>query len=55
MVAIIKKGSNLKKIRRALKSVDKGKNAFNPEKYCGVIKLKGDALLIQKKLRNEWE
>lgn len=24
-------------------------------KYCGTIKLKEDPLLIQKKLRNEWQ
>ena len=28
---------------------------LDTKKYCGVIKLKEDPLVIQKKLRNEWE
>ena len=28
---------------------------LDSKKYCGVIKLKEDPLIIQKQLRNEWE
>ena len=37
----------LKKLRK--------KKGVNTKKYCGTIKLKEDALLIQKQLRDEWE
>jgi len=44
--------SKIIRIRRSSVSKAKGVNAL---KYCGKIKLKEDPLLIQKKLRNEWE
>jgi hypothetical protein len=28
---------------------------LDAKKYCGVIKLKEDPLVIQKRLRDEWE
>lgn len=54
MVTVIKKGSKVvdlkKQIEKALET--KGVDTY---KHCGVIKLKEDPLLIQKRMRNEWE
>lgn len=41
----------IKRIRRDRKDVEKGVDTL---KYCGVLKLKEDPLVIQKKLRDEW-
>lgn len=41
-----------KRLNTALKDNSGG---VDTKKYSGVIKLKEDAVLIQKKLRNEWE
>jgi hypothetical protein len=54
MVTIIKKGSDIKAIRKAL-SKHKPRKGVDASKYCGVIKLKEDPLAIQKKMRDEWE
>lgn len=51
MVVIIKKGQNKKSIKVQLKKLQHGLDA---EKYCGVIRLKEDPLLIQQRLRDEW-
>ncbi len=56
MVAIIKQGSTKESINKLLKRVlsrkeSKGIDAY---KYCGVIKLKEDAMTIQERLRDEW-
>ncbi len=55
MVTIIKKGYSLSKIRKALRNTEKSKKLFDASKYCGVIKIKEDALKVQKKLRDEWK
>jgi uncharacterized protein (UPF0335 family) len=57
MVFVIKKGASTKEIEAVKKKVFKGaaKGGFDAKKYNGLLKLKGDALEIQKKLRNEWE
>ena len=55
MVTIIKKGTILKNIRKALKGVEKKKKTLNAYKYCGTVKVSEDAILIQKKLRSEWK
>lgn len=53
MTIKIKKGSSKKTIRKQLsKAKLKG---FPASKFTGKIKIKKDALAIQKKLRNEWE
>ena len=44
--------NRITRIRRGSISKAKGVNTL---KYCGIIKLKEDPLLIQKKLRNEWQ
>lgn len=47
-----KKDQRIKRIRRQKSDVEKG---VDTKKFCGVIKLKEDALTIQKKLRDEWQ
>ncbi len=42
-----------KKLWPGIKANDKA--GFNARKYNGALKIKGDALAIQKKLRNGWE
>jgi hypothetical protein len=44
----------LKQIEKKLYK-EKVKSGFNAKKYNGIIKLKEDPLVIQKRLRNEWE
>jgi hypothetical protein len=53
MVLILKKGATKKSIEDLLKKV-RTKKGVNTHKYCGTIKLKKDALNIQKELRDEW-
>ena len=56
MVLVLKKGAGKKAIADVEKKLSKGKDAgFDAKKYNGTLKLKGDALQIQKKLRDEWE
>ncbi len=54
MVTVIKKKSSIKQIRQALKKL-RGSKKNNARKYCGVIKLKENPLVIQKQLRDEWQ
>lgn len=56
MVTIIKL-SNKAEVKKKLESVlkAKSKGGLNAKKYLGVIKLKEDPMLIQKRLRDEWE
>jgi hypothetical protein len=56
MVLILKKGASkgeVDEIRKQL--VYLPVRGVNTKKFCGSIKLKEDALLIQKKMRNEWK
>ncbi len=51
-IAKNKKTNNyITRIRKSEISKPKGVNTL---KYCGTIQLKEDALVIQKKLRDEW-
>ena len=54
MVLVLKKGASKKEMESiaAKLAVVKG---VNTKKYCGVIKLKEDPMVIQKKMRDEWE
>ena len=57
MTLILKKGASKKdiqQINKKLNEISSGKK-LNAKKHSGVIKLKEDALSIQKKLRDEWE
>jgi hypothetical protein len=57
MVLILKKGASKKEIEAVTKKLSgiRRKKRFDAYKHCGVIKLKEDALAIQKRLRNEWK
>lgn len=55
MTTVIKKGSSIRTINKVLaKLLAKQDKGFDAKKFCGALKLKKDALLIQKDLRNEW-
>jgi len=57
MVTVIKYGSDKKKIKSMLERMKKQKSnmGIDAYKYCGVITLAEEPLLIQKEMRNEWE
>ncbi len=56
MVLVLKDGANKREIEAIEKKLSKGASSgFNAKKYNGVLKIKGDALEIQKQLRSEWE
>ena len=54
MVLVLKKGASKTEMENisAKLHVTKG---VNTKKYCGVIKLKEDPLVIQKQMRDEWK
>ncbi len=60
MVVTITSRSSQEEIATALdklhksKSATKTKKVFDAYKHCGVIKLKEDPLVTQKRLRDEW-
>ncbi len=54
MATIIKKKSKRKEISKLFNKVVSSKGV-DTKKYCGVIKLTKDPLIIQKELRDEWE
>lgn len=56
MVTVLKQGENKKNMRKLLEDLRKNKErkGINAQKYCGTIKLKEDALSIQKRIRDEW-
>jgi len=54
MVTIIKKGLDKTLINKLIKKALKTKGV-DTRKYCGVISLKEDPLVIQKRMRDEWE
>jgi hypothetical protein len=54
MVLILKKGASQKQIT-LLEQKLKKKKGVDVIRHCGKIKLKEDALTIQKRLRDEWE
>ncbi len=57
MVVVIKKGATKNTILLMMKRVmqERKTKGIKVRKYCGVIKLKEDALIIQKRMRDEWE
>jgi hypothetical protein len=57
MVVVIKKNAKRKEIDRVLRSIKPKKTGklLNAKKYCGILKVNGDPLEIQKKLRDEWK
>lgn len=54
MATVIKKKSGRKNISRIFNKAILT-SGVDTRKYCGVIKLSKDPLIIQKELRNEWE
>ncbi len=57
MVTVIKKTANKREIKRVLKNVKppKPSKLFKASEFCGKIKYEEDALIIQKRLRDEWQ
>jgi len=57
MVIVIKKTANKREIRRILKNVKvpKPTKLFKASEFCGKIKYEDDGLIIQKRLRDEWQ
>ena len=56
MVLVLKNGASKKEIEAIEKKLSKSSHpGFNAKKYNGVLKIKGDALEIQKQLRSEGE
>jgi hypothetical protein len=57
MSSILKKGSDHSEIEKLNKELGriKSKKGLNAKKYCGTVKIKEDGLVLQKRLRDEWE
>lgn len=57
MVTTLKQGTSKKNLQELFNSIIKNvqKDGVDTHKYCGKIKIKEDALIIQQKLRNEWK
>ncbi len=57
MVAVLKQGASKKSMRNLLENLFKNRKrkGMDVHKYCGTIKLKKDALAIQKEMRDEWD
>ncbi len=57
MVLVLNKGASKKDMALINKKLGQlsARKKLDAKKYCGVIKLKEDPLVIQKKLRDEWE
>jgi hypothetical protein len=57
METIIKKGTSKSKIKILLNQKKKRRISKKPDlqKYCGILNLNEDALILQKKWRNEWK
>jgi len=56
MVTVLKQGATKRSIKKILEQLKKDlkPKGVDVYKYLGKIKLKKDALIIQKELRNEW-
>ncbi len=60
MTVVVNSNSTPEEINTALEALQNAndkepKKHFNAFKYCGVVDLKEDPLLIQKAMRDEWE
>lgn len=56
MVMTIKYGASKRSILSLLKELqEKAVKGIDAKKYCGKLRLKKDALKIQKELRDEWD
>jgi hypothetical protein len=57
MITVLKQGSTQAIINELLIKLFEKKQTkgIDAKKYCGVLKLKDDAVKIQKQMRDEWE
>lgn len=57
MVNVLKQGATKKNIQLLLRRILQTKElkGIDAYKYCGAIRLKADALSVQKKMRDEWK
>lgn len=58
MVTTIKRGATKAEIQSLFKKLEShsGKSkGFDAYKFCGTVKFNEDAMVIQKRLRDEWE
>jgi len=57
MTVVIKKGVDKKEFEKILNSFRKDKKSKGVDtfKYCGIINLSKDPLIIQKEMRDEWK
>jgi hypothetical protein len=57
MVTVVKYGADIKKIRSLLERLknQKSRIGLDAYRYCGILTLAEEPLLIQKELRDEWE
>ena len=55
MITVIKKGSTAETVKKKLNKHQEKQSRKDLSKYCGVIKLKEDPVVVQKKIRDEWE
>lgn len=53
MVVVLKKGATKKEMADVVAKLP-GSKGVDTKKFCGVIKLNEDSLVIQKKMRDEW-
>ena len=53
MVLVLKKGATKKEMDNISQKLEATKGV-DTKKFCGILKLKEDPLIIQKKMRNEW-
>jgi len=53
MVLVLKNSKDIKKAKELLADRQE-KKKFDAKKFCGVLKVNEDALVIQKRLRDEW-
>lgn len=54
MVLVLKKGASKKDMENITAKLQPSKGV-DTRKYCGTVKLKEDPLVIQKRIRDEWE
>jgi hypothetical protein len=57
MVLVLKSGASKQEIEQINQKLSQmpSRKKLDAKKYCGVIRLKEDPLIIQKKLRDEWD
>ena len=53
MVLVLKNSKDIKNVQEKLAARQSKKN-FDAKKFCGALKVDEDALVIQKRLRDEW-